>query len=70
MLPTLGLVGVVLLLLTSACGQGGEAELKAYSERNGVLHVVGTGWHDCAQVTVILPKPVGVGNGGGEEREV
>jgi hypothetical protein len=51
---------LVALGLLAGCSNGdGGPSLKAFSESNGVLHVEGAGWTDCARVTVALPQPWG-----------
>jgi len=50
----------LLVVLLVGCSNGdGAPSLKAFSESNGVLHVDGAGWTDCARVTVALPQPWG-----------
>lgn len=52
------LVASLLVVLLAGCSNGdGGPSLKAFSESNGVLHVEGAGWTDCARVTVALPQP-------------
>jgi hypothetical protein len=49
--------GLVVALASGCGGNDGEPSLDAVSDSDGVLHVSGSGWKGCADVTVTLPKP-------------